>query len=175
MDKATNKFAVIIVDMQDFFLKNFDVDVRKTLIKNQLKVLGICAERKLPLIVLEFKCRGIFRGETTNALKQKIKNIPHIKIIKENNSGFTQTNLDKILRDAKCKKIFIMGINANACVQDTAIGALHRSYKVAISKGTTASTSRKDMNFSKRNQRWYENNCQLFSSTENAVEEMARY
>jgi len=49
----------------------------------------------------------------------------------------------------------LIGINANACVQDTAIAALFRGYKVITGHGITACTGRKDLELSKRNREWY--------------------
>jgi nicotinamidase-related amidase len=171
----SNKLAVILIDMQDFFLQHFKDPIRKTLIENQLKVLDRVAKEKLPLIVVEYKCRGKLRGPTTMKLNQKIKSISHELIIKEHNSSFTDTNLDDLLKKLKVKKLFIMGINANACVQDTAISALHRGYKVIVSKGSTACASRGDMELSKRNQVWYETNCMLLESTDLALKELSKY
>lgn len=170
-----NKIAIIIIDMQDFFLKNFMKEIPPILIKNQLSVIDICISKKIPLIVLEYKCRGIFRGETTKQLNNKIKNIPHSKVlIKENNSGFTDTNLSEILGNIKCKKLLLMGVNANGCVQDTAISAIRKGYKVIVSKGVMASSGRKDMELSKRNENWYKENTMLFSNVGNLLKYLKR-
>lgn len=161
MKKNTNKIAVIVVDMQDFFLQHFNNSIRNTLIENQLKVLDLCAKHNIPLVIVEYKAGGKMRGSTTHKINQRIKTIPHKLIIKENNSAFTKTDLDKTLQSFNVKEVFIMGINANACVQDTAMSALHRGYQVIISKECTASASRGDMDLSKRNEEWYRKNCKL--------------
>lgn len=172
MVNKEKKVAVILIDMQDFFLQHFKENIRMTLVNNQLRLLDKCAEQKMPLIVIEYKARGKFRGSTTSKLDQKIKAIPHVLIIKESNSGFTNTALDKILQGSKIKRLFIMGINANACIQDTAIGAIHRGYQVIVSKGLTACSSRSDMEFSNRNDKWYRENCKLLNSLEESLREL---
>jgi nicotinamidase-related amidase len=173
MKNTSSKTAIILVDMQDFFLKNFKKNVRSKLVDNQLKVLERCKKEKIPLIVLEYKTRGIYRGKTTPALSEKIKSIYHNTIIKENNSGFTNTDLGKTLDDLKIKKLFIMGINANACVQDTAISALKRGYRVIVSKETMACAWRDGGEMSKKNEEWYKENCTLLETAKEAISEIS--
>ena len=67
------------------------------------------------------------------------------------------------------KNILLMGINANGCVQDTAIGALYRKYKVITSHGIIASSSRKDINLSERNKDWFIKNTNYFENIEDVL------
>ncbi len=171
MKHNLKNLAVIIVDMQDFFLKNFNTDIKRKLISNQIEIIDFCVKNKVPFIITEYKCRGIFRGKTINKIQSKLKEVKTQKIIKLHNSGFTKTNLDQILNDLKIKKLLIIGINANACVQDTTIGARHRGYKIFVSKGVMACSSRKDFELSKRNEKWFEKNTTLFKN----VGELQKY
>lgn len=164
-----NDTAVIIVDMQDFFLKNLNKSLYKTLVENQLHVINTCLKNKLPFIILEYKCRGISRGTLIKDLDEKIKNVHKEVLIKENNSGFTQTKLESILKELRVKKILIMGVNANGCVQDTTIGALKRGFKVITSCGVIANTSRHDLELSKRNKDWFLKNTMLKNTPEDLV------
>ncbi|MFA7315881.1 MAG: isochorismatase family cysteine hydrolase [Candidatus Paceibacterota bacterium] len=163
-----NHRAVVLIDMQDFFLKHFSFSIYKDLIKNQSKVIDVCEKYNIPLIVLEYKCRGIFRGKTTDKLHKKIKNLKEAKIlIKMSNSGFTDTPLDALLKESKINELVLMGINANACVQDTAIGALKRGFKVSTSQDIIAnSSSGKNQILSKRNKEWYKKNTNFFINFE---------
>lgn len=172
MNRKSN-VAVILIDMQDFFLQHFSEQIRKTLIDNQIRILDACVKQKIPLIVIECKAGGKFRGATTSRLNRKIAAISHELIVKESNSGFTNTDLDEILRALNVRKLFLMGINANACIQDTAISALHRGYKVVISKGLTACASRSDMEqLSRRNAEWYRANGKLLNNLEESLREL---
>lgn len=172
MNKISPRAVVILVDMQDFFLKTFEKKVRNTLIENQLTVLEFCKKKKIPLVVLEYKTRGIYRGSTTAPLLEKIKATPHTLIIKEKNSGFTNTNLEQILKDWKIKNLFIIGINANACVQDTAISALKRGYKVFVSKETMACAWNKNGELSKRNTDWYIKKCHVSETATDMIDKI---
>ena len=170
-----NKLVVVMIDMQDFFLKNLKTEIRKALVANQLKILELCVKNKIPVIIFEYKAGGVKRGRTTRILQRKIECVPETLIkIKENNSGFRGTNISSVLEGMKCKKILLMGINANGCVQDTAIGALRRGYRVMVSKGLMASTSRKDIGMSRKNEKWYLQNCLLLESPEEALKELSK-
>ena len=151
--------AVIIVDMQDFFLKNLDVHVRSTLIKNQIHAIDSFMKSGTPIILVEYKAGGVLRGPTTASLRSRLGAYPLATLIKESNSGFTKTGLEDLLKKARVRKIALMGINANACIQDTAIGALRRGYEVIVTKGLVANSYRKDLELSSRNERWFRNNC----------------
>ena len=169
MRKIVKNKALVLIDMQDFFLKNFVPSVKKKLIHNQTVLIDLCVKNNIPIIVLEYKCRGIFRGETILQLKKKIKPILKEVIIKESNSGFTDTNLNTVLKDLKTKEVILAGINANGCIQDTAIGALYRGYKVTTSLGVIANLSRKDLDLSKRNKNWFMDNTNFFETVEDLI------
>lgn len=147
--------ALIIVDMQMFFLKNFKSDSLQNLIDNQTIILNYFVKNKLPICFLEYKAGGILRGTTIPALRKLANGASSHVIIKENNSGFIGTNLDTHLKALGVKNLILMGVNANGCVQDTAMSALRRGYKVITAEGVTASSSRRDLSFSTNNKNWY--------------------
>jgi nicotinamidase-related amidase len=148
------KVAVIIVDMQDFFLKGFPEGKVQELVSNQNKVISFCIKSKIPIFVLEYAKRG----ETTKPLKSNLKKVSDTAIVKkENNSGFRNTNLHELLQELKVKNIVLMGINASGCVQDTAIGAVKRGYKIITARGVIASNTKKDANLN-TSKKWYSKN-----------------
>lgn len=154
--------AVIIIDMQEFFLANFPKPIVKQLIENQKRIINICLKKNFPFILTEYKTRGIFRGPTISTIKNLVKNSVIVTIIKEQNSAFTKTDLDTILKENKIKKVLLIGINANACVQDTAIAAIFRGYQVITAQGIIACASRGDMSLSKTNKKWFAENTVFF-------------
>lgn len=165
----TNDTAVIIIDMQNFFLKNFTRSIREKLIENQLRVVDACLKNKLPFIILEYKCRGKLRGKLIKQLDEKIQNVYKVVFVKENNSGFTKTKLESILKELRVKNLLLMGVNANGCVQDTAIGALNRGFRVITSCGVIASASRNDLDLSKRNKNWFFKNTTFKTTPDDLV------
>lgn len=162
----SNSTAVILVDMQDFFLEKFEKEKVKDLILNQNKVLELCEVNKIPLFVLEYSGRG----KTVSALQKSIKKVEDVSVVvKENNSGFRDTNLDELLKNKGVKKIILMGINGSGCVQDTAIGALKRGYKIMTSRGVIASNTMRDANLA-TSKKWYSKNGKFFESVEDLLE-----
>lgn len=164
-----DKLAVVLVDMQDFFLKRVTKENCERIIPNQIKVINFCIKRKVPFIVLEYKKRG----DTTKVLKEKIRKLPNVEVIvKEHNGGFTNTNLAEILEELKTRSILLMGINASGCVQDTAIGALHREYKILTASTVIASFSERDRNLA-TSKKWYSRKGKYFESTEDLLKYIA--
>jgi len=166
--------ALVIVDMQEFFLKNFIPASRNILVANQEKIIDLCVKNSAPTFLIEYKAGGVLRGKTIGKLSDKVKRILKETIIKESNSAFTGTDLDKMLQDLNVRKIILMGINANGCVQDTTIGALHRGYSVITSEGVIASSSRGDMSLSKRNKDWFARNTKFFSDFPQLLDYLAK-
>lgn len=156
--------AVLMIDMQDFFLKNLDDESRSVLVRNQGEVLDFCLKKNVPVFVFEYKAGGVLRGPTTKVLLEKLKRLSQRVIVKDNNSAFVGTKLEELLKESKVKTILLLGINANGCVQDTAMGAIRRGYKVVTSSDLIASTSRRGLGLSKRNEAWYRNKCSLLAS-----------
>lgn len=154
----------MIVDMQDFFLKKFPVSMQSELIENQKVIIDLCVKNNIPAIVIEYKAGGVNRGKTRIELMDKIRGNLINVLVKENNGGFTKTDLDLILKKHNIKKIILMGLNANGCIQDTAIGANHRGYEVITSKGIIANSSSGSMEISKRNEEWYKMNTIFFEN-----------
>lgn len=173
----TQNAAVLVIDMQDFFLKHFKEPVRETLIKNQIKVLRMCARHKIPIFVIEYECLGINRGPTTAPLRSVLKTLPAVvqePFLKQNNSAFTDTNLDTELKKLKVKTLVLMGINANGCIQDTAISALNQGYRIITSLETMASASRGDFGLSKQNRDWYQKKTTLLVTSDGLIRALKR-
>jgi nicotinamidase-related amidase len=163
---AALRTAVILVDMQDFFLKHIKPGARKDLIENQSRVIKLCAVRKIPLIVLEYE--GVGRGETTSLLQKEIKKASAVVIRKPHNSGFRDTALAELLHSLKTKRIILMGINGSGCVQDTAIGALARGYRIATARGVIASASERDRDL-ETSKKWFSDKGTFFEDSSGLI------
>jgi nicotinamidase-related amidase len=159
--------VVVLVDMQNFFLQRIPKSAHKELIENQISILKLCAEKKIPVIVLEYKNRG----KTIPALQPALKKVVTEIISKPHNSGFRDTNLEEILKELKAKSVILMGINGSGCVQDTAIGAIYRGYKVLTARGVVASSSIKDSRLA-TTKKWFSENGTFLESTQQLSSEL---
>ena len=166
------KIAVILVDMQDFFLKRISPSTKKDLITNQSKIIKVCSSRHIPLIVLEYEGTG--RGKTISALQKELNRAMPIVIRKPHNSGFRDTDLASTLEELRVKKVVLMGINGSGCVQDTAMGALARGYAIATGRGVIATASKRDMNLA-TSKRWFLSNGEFFEEPSSLLAYIQRH
>lgn len=139
--------AVLVIDMQDPFLKEVDEKELKAELPYQAEVLNYCKGNNIPVFVIEYKdC-----GQTTGYLKEKIDSLPKkIYVTKSSRDAFEGTDLEKKLKETKAETVILMGVYASACVQDTAEGALKSGFKIATSKDLIA-----DCKWSKEDVKWY--------------------
>ena len=156
--------AVLVIDMQDFFLDKFRPEKRRALIEQQSKVIDFCSKHQIAIILLEYKDRG----QTTASLRHILKKGTNVNveiITKDSNGGFTNTDLDEVLKHKNVKNIVLMGINGSGCIQDTAIGALNRGYKILTSGEVIASSTNRDRDLA-TSRKWYSKKGHFFESTD---------
>jgi len=121
--------AVILIDMQDYFINH---DEKRNLIPNQLLVLNFCRIKNIPVAVFEYRNRG----ETTAMLKKEIVKFSPENIctfIKRSDDAFSVEDFDGWLKEKNIQTLLLMGINACACVYDTANTAIKNGYKIMTS------------------------------------------
>lgn len=122
--------AVLLIDMQDRFLKDLSEKTREILIEEQINLIDDCSRMKVPIIVLEFKSFG----KTIPKLASEIGKLKEVTVIeKDFNSGFEETNLDLVIKRLGVQRLVLTGINASFCVRSTAWAALSRGIEVITS------------------------------------------
>lgn len=121
--------AVILIDMQSGFINS---EEKEQLIPRQVSVIRICRKKNIPLIVAKYYDEGGIVPE----LQEEIKTISsehRYEIVKHYDSAFRDTELDLILQKLGIKRLLLMGINACACVLQTARDATSNGYEVITS------------------------------------------
>ncbi len=127
--------AVIIVDMQPYFLESIPELVRTQIVLAQLDVLEYCSLMDIPVAYLEFR----FRGRTQSEIAEAIQKVPRKKkVIKKWDDGFKGTKLKKFLRGWRVRTLLIAGINADACVRKTAKSAKRHDFKLITAENLVA-------------------------------------
>ncbi len=130
--------AVLLIDMQECFLKNIDYEERMREIPYQIEVLDYCKEKSVPVFVLEYKNKG----PTTKVLKEKVDSLEKkVYVTKSYDDGFTCTDLAEQLKVYNINTLLLMGVNATACVVATAYGALNAGFNIMTSKDLIADQS----------------------------------
>lgn len=147
--KGNNGLAVILVDMQQYFINDLKCHEEQRVIPNQIAVIKQCAKNNIPVIVLEY-CNC---GKTIPVLAAELKKLKNPRFIrKSEDNGFDGTRLNRVLKKIKAKRLFFMGINAGACVKETVQNALELSFEVIISNDVITSPGDKNCI------PWYEEN-----------------
>ncbi len=146
-------FAVLLIDMQDRFVGKLKTNVRTKLIEAQLQVIRDCANRNIPVIILEYHGRE----KTISKLADDLDAIERKTVIcKPCDDGFKRTRLDETLRYIGARSLLLMGINAHACVLETAQSAVKKGYKVITSEDLIADAYHDEILDEGRE--WYEAN-----------------
>lgn len=127
-------WAVILIDMQTGFIKGGCADM----IRAQIEVIRMCAERDVPLVVLEY----YGEGKTLPGLEAEISRVKRTtRMTKHWNDGFKGGRLCEHLEELDVQKLLLMGVNGSFCVLDTATSALNLGYEVATSLDLVTNTS----------------------------------
>lgn len=123
------------------------------IISKQLQVITFCERRNIPLIVLEM----IGEGRTVDSLWDAITRVPQVfQVFKEENDGFTNGELLKILDSTRASRLLLMGINADYCVKATAKSALTNGYQIVTSADLVSGQHSGEYRHSKSNSAlWY--------------------
>lgn len=123
------------------------------LVKEHLRVVRACAEKNIPIVVLEFGDWGL----TVDVLKREIDKVPRkALIIKPHRDGFIATKLDKTLKSFDANSLLLMGVNASYCVLETAKSAVRLRYKIITAEKLIAD-SLGDYE-KEKSKSWYEQN-----------------
>ncbi len=125
--------AVLVIDMQYGFLKHIDAYQRRALVRNQIRVLRHCEEFDIQTWKIELPKRNF--GETAEPIRNALKRVPRDwSWAKESDSVFSPLEARCFAGELQRKgirTIFLMGLNADACVYDSAFDAYHLGFEVA--------------------------------------------
>ena len=117
----------VLIDMQEKFLEYLKPSGARRLITSQKTVLDYCRRRNLPVAVLRYD----LCGKTIAELSREIKQLKRTEqITKTCDSGFTGTDLDALLRSWGTIETYLMGVNANFCVESTGKDAKDLGYQI---------------------------------------------
>lgn len=133
--KLTNQnIGIILVDMQDGFLRNIHPVEKVQLLERQKEVLTIAKNYDVPVLVFEMENEMQNFGRTTKALQDILDTIPRTKTFSKNrDDGFEiyddHRRFDPEyfpsdwLEQQNVDTVYVMGVNGNACVSETADSA----------------------------------------------------
>lgn len=136
-DRQPLKPALLVIDIQNEYLKYMSDDDRKLAMEIINGAISTFRKQNLPVIRVyhtdprwgpepgtepfEFPKSVIIQNQDPSV----VKNFPN---------AFTKTSLDKILKERGCRTLFLCGLSSVGCVLATYFGGLDRDYKVFMIK-----------------------------------------
>lgn len=129
--RRKNKVAVIIVDMQSYYVGELSEHDKNVIITEQIRLIEKSSQLGRPVIVLEMDTKSA----TITELKNKLADLEkHFEILKPDSDGFCNHELEFMLRRLSVTHLIITGINASFCVLATAKSALRLGFTVLTSQ-----------------------------------------
>ena len=161
------KPILVVIDMLQDFLKDWDVKRRQSLVDSINELLSITRSAACPVVWVrqEFEpdLRDAFPEMKTKGIHITIKGTPGCQIIsglsvapsdtvviKKRYSAFFGTNLDEIVDRFRPDAIILAGINTHACIRTTAIDAYQRELHVVLASDCVDSYDREHHDISLR-------------------------
>lgn len=130
MELPYSTLAVFVIDMQKRFVSRLHRTERATLIRNQKKVLRRCQELDIQVWKIELSIKKF--GVTVKAIRDAIRAVPrdfnHTKTTADAFEGDKGAHLTEQLKKRRIEAIFLMGLNADLCVAQTADGGAGNSF-----------------------------------------------
>jgi isochorismate hydrolase len=122
-------YAVMIIDMQKMCLKGVHPSDERRILRSQATVIDYCIESNIPI----FKVHYTGCGQTNFDIQEKLKEVPFIgKYTKRRDDAFkTYSRLPNILRNNGIDSLFMMGVYASMCLQESAISAKKKEFNVS--------------------------------------------
>ena len=140
------KYAVIIIDMLEEFVRGrLKAEAAEKIIPSILRLLEFARSKGVPIIYTvdshypgidhELKLWGphAIRGSKEAEVVKELKPLSKDYVVqKRRYDAFMFTDLDMLLRELGVTSVILAGIHTHICVQNTALGAFYRGYRVII-------------------------------------------
>lgn len=148
--------CLIVIDMQNDFLKRLEDDTRAALILNTNQLIDVFRASGCPIIWVQ---QVLSPDHSDAPLLIRDRRIPVVidgtpgaqihtdlarhdedaVVTKKRYSAFFETSLQQLLNDIAPEQITLAGVNTHACVRTTAIDAYQRDMRVLLASDCLAS------------------------------------
>lgn len=150
--------ALVVVDMQKEWID--DIWQKEKIIENCVRLVKHFNNKHQLVVCLqdyhtnqkdkEFERWGphAMAGTVKAELIDELDGLPHKRVRKTRYSGFFNTNLAKLLRENKVKRVYICGIFTGHCVLGTAIDAYQEDFDVVVVKDASGTSNKTEQEHS---------------------------
>jgi len=149
------RYAVLVIDMLEEFVKGrLKAPAAEKIVPKISRLLEHARSKNIPVIYLadshykgvdfELKLWGdhAIKGSPESKIIDELKPRDGDYVIyKRRYDGFMFTDLDMLLRELGVDTVILTGIHTHICVQNTALGAFYRGYKVIVPRDCVAAFS----------------------------------
>lgn len=125
-DNGQVKKALLIIDIQDGWVKQYDGKAFEQFTINVNKVIDQASRENMTLIYI----RQVGGGEICQSIHVRSTNITDKTVP----TAFVMTKLNDFLTDNNIHELYVVGLDAAYCVLSTSQSAINLKYKVTIIK-----------------------------------------
>ena len=132
------RLAVVLIDMQGYFVNKLAPHDQERIIPRQIEVLEWCKKNSVPVLVITTKKE--FRGPNIPAIVGALEGVLHYNIDKICDLAiYSECEFTTIFRELGVTHLYFMGINSYVCVQiNVANAQFHLRCPVMISPDVIA-------------------------------------
>ncbi|MFW6231223.1 MAG: cysteine hydrolase family protein [Nanoarchaeota archaeon] len=131
--ETLERSALLVIDMQQPGVSIVEKDAHDRMIAAQKDMIRYSNHHDIPILFIETKGQG--ETPTIDELvKEAEPNNTTAFAVKVENNAFLYWDIEKQLRLWKKDHLILTGINASACVLDSAVGAINKGYAVSTAE-----------------------------------------
>lgn len=135
------KVAVLLIDMQPHFIIELPEGEKERIVSSQIEVIRRCGRERIPIFVIEYADEGDTIRELRREIRRARKATEIYRMKKTTDSAFSNGNLAALLRGLGIERLYLMGINAGACVKETAESAIACGFSIITSPEVISAAS----------------------------------
>ncbi len=133
-----DKFVVVLDVQQQFYANKLQESKAKEMIQNINSLLDITAPEKVIYIKSAGKMLSVtFKGVKVDTipapdLDSNLKIVSHNVFTKYEGDAFTSVELSRFLQGNNVREIILVGLLAEKCIYQTALGGINRGYSMYL-------------------------------------------
>ena len=147
--------ALLVVDIQEVITGSSSIfpklqEKSEDLIQKINQAVDSFTVHNFPVVYIRSEIKNPFinlinssyaKGSPGAQYDKRLKIVSHIEVVKTGKDSFRKTNLDEILTSNKVSELYIVGLDAAECVNNTIDASLNRKYRIHVIKDAVISES----------------------------------